>query len=174
MFNTNNIFSVMIGFVILLVGDASASAQMSKGRLPANPTLSAADNQDDAFRRRADDFIALAMAGEIGKLEQMISPKIIAATGRMEIRHYLETEIRSFFADFQRLGDSITIVRTAGAEGRTFYMYMVDKSGVLRPFVIQVIEEQDAIVVANFIVDQFVAGRHCAKTDGAWQCPDFR
>lgn len=174
MSNTNNIFSVMIGFAILLVCDPSASGQMPNGPLPADPTLSAAGNQDDAFRRRADDFIALASAGEIGKLEEMISPKIMAATGRMEIRHYLESEIRSFFEDFQRVGDSTTIVRTAGVEGRTFYMYMVGKSGLLRPFVIQVIEEQDAIVVANFIVDQLVAGRHCVQTDGAWQCPDFR
>jgi len=55
-----------------------------------------------------------------------------------------------------------------------FYMYMVSKADQLRPFVIFVIEENGAKVVANILLDKFVEGRHCAFETGRWKCPDFR
>ena len=53
-------------------------------------------------------------------------------------------------------------------------MYMVSKADQLRPFVIYVIEENGAKVVANILLDKFVEGRHCAFEAGRWKCPDFR
>jgi hypothetical protein len=53
-------------------------------------------------------------------------------------------------------------------------MYMVSKTDELRPFVIYVIEEEGAKVVANVLVDRVVEGRHCLKVAGGWRrCLDF-
>jgi hypothetical protein len=68
---------------------------------------------------------------------------------------------------------SVTVARTAGVTGFAFYMYMVSKTGELRPFVIYVVEEGGAKVVANVLVDRLVEGRHCIQTGAAWQCPNF-
>ncbi len=50
---------------------------------------------------------------------------------------------------------------------------MVSKADELRPFVIYVIEEDGAKVVANVLVDHFVETRHCARVASRWKCPDF-
>jgi hypothetical protein len=42
-----------------------------------------------------------------------------------------------------------------------------------RPFVIHVIDEGGAKVVANVLVDRLVEGRHCLKVPAGWKCPDF-
>ncbi|HZT49414.1 MAG TPA: hypothetical protein VFA64_15675 [Hyphomicrobiaceae bacterium] len=78
-----------------------------------------------------------------------------------------------FFAPFKEVGRSVTVTRTADAPGFAFYMYMVSKTDEFRPFVIYVIEEGGAKVVANVLVDRFVEGRHCRRVAAGWKCPDF-
>src|SRR6185295_12363303 len=78
-----------------------------------------------------------------------------------------------FFAPYKELARSVSITRTADVTGFAFYMYMVSKTDELRPFVIYVIEEESAKVVANVLVDRVVEGRHCLNVAGGWHCPDF-
>ena len=78
-----------------------------------------------------------------------------------------------FFAPYKELARNVSITRTADVTGFAFYMYMVSKTDELRPFVIYVIEEESAKVVANVLVDRVVEGRHCLNVAGGWRCPDF-
>ena len=129
--------------------------------------------QQDAFRKVADAFIAAAAAGEMARAGGMLSPAIAARSGPAAVEAFLAGEVRPFFAQYRGLANSITISRTADAPGFVFYMYMVTRTGELRPFVIYVIEEHGARVVANVLVDRFVEGRHCARMASGWKCPDF-
>jgi hypothetical protein len=67
----------------------------------------------------------------------------------------------------------VSVTRTAEVRGFAFYMSMVSAMDELRPFVIYVIEEGGAKVVANVLVDHLVEGRHCIKVPTRWKCPDF-
>ena len=79
-----------------------------------------------------------------------------------------------FFAPFQEFARSVSVTRTADAPGFAFYMYMVEKTGEMRPFVIYVIEEGGARVVANVLVDLFVEGRHLPQGGGGMEVPRLR
>jgi hypothetical protein len=151
-----------------------ASAQLPK-RAPAQGApgfeMSA---QQEVFRRIADEFIAAAAAGDEGRTTQMLSPTIAARVGREAVARFLSGEVLPFFAPFKEAAGSVTVTRTSDAVGFVFYMHMVSRADEYRPFVIYVIEEEGAKVVANVLVDNFVEGRHCARVAGGWQCPDFR
>jgi hypothetical protein len=129
--------------------------------------------QQQAFQRVADEFVAAAAAGDLVKAARMLSPAVAAKTGPVGVERFLTGEVLPFFAQFKETGRSTTITRTAGVTGFVFYLYMVSKTDEFRPFVVYVIEEGGAMVVANVLVDHFVEGRHCAKVSGGWQCPDF-
>ena len=103
----------------------------------------------------------------------MLSPAIAAKTGPEGVERFLAGEVLPFFAPFKEVARSVTVTRTADVTGFVFYMYMVAKTDELRPFVIYVIEEGGAKVVANVLVDLFVEGRHCLKVAAGWKCPDF-
>jgi hypothetical protein len=128
----------------------------------------------ESFRQVAEEFIAAAAAGDMAKMTRMLSPDIVTKTGREAVERYLADNVLPFFAQFKEIGRSTTITRTADMPGFVFYMYMVSKDDQLRPFVIFVIEENSAKVVANILPDKFVEGRHCAFEAGRWKCPDFR
>jgi hypothetical protein len=130
--------------------------------------------QEPPFRSVADEFMAAAAAGDATRAARLISPTISAKTGREGVERFLAGEVLPFFAQFKEVGRSVTITRTADVPGFVFYMYMVTKTDELRPFVIYVIEEGDAKVVANVLVDHLVEDRHCVRVDQRWQCPDFR
>jgi hypothetical protein len=129
--------------------------------------------QQEPFLRVADDFIAASAAGDMAKAGQMLSPAIAASSGPDVVANFLAGEVRPFFAQFTGLANSVSVTRTADVTGFVFYMYMVTGTGALRPFVIYVIEEDGAKVVANVLVDRFVEGRHCARVGTRWNCPDF-
>lgn len=103
----------------------------------------------------------------------MLSPSAATKAGPEGIERFLAGEVLPFFAPFKEVAGSVSVTRTADAPGFAFYMYMVSKTGELRPFVIYVIEEGGARVVANVLVDRLVEGRHCLKVPTGWQCPDF-
>jgi hypothetical protein len=131
--------------------------------------------EQESFRQVAEEFIAAAAAGDMAKMTRMISPEIVTRTGGREaVERYLADNVLPFFAQFKETGRSTTITRTADMPGFVFYMYIVSKADQLRPFVIFVIEENGAKVVANILPDKFVEGRHCAFEAGRWKCPDFR
>jgi hypothetical protein len=129
--------------------------------------------QDEPFRSVAEDFIAAAAAGDRAKVAGMLSPAAAARTGAEGVERFLAGEVLPFFAPFRELARSVTVTRTADVTGFAFYMYMVSRSEELRPFVIYVIEEGGARVVANVLVDRLVENRHCRKVPGGWKCPDF-
>lgn len=125
------------------------------------------------YQRVADAFIAAAAAGDAAKAARLISPTTAAKAGSEGVDRYLTGTVLPFFGQFKQVADSVTVTRIAQATGFAFYMYMVPKAGELRPFVIYVIEEGGTQVVANILVDHFVAERHCTRVAGGWQCPDF-
>jgi hypothetical protein len=129
--------------------------------------------QQEPFRSVAADFMAAATAGDATKATRMLSPAIVARTGPDSVERFLTAEVLSFFSQFKDVGSSVTVARTAEVTGFAFYMYMLSKTDELRPFVIYVIEEGGAKVVANVLVDHFVATRHCARVAARWKCPDF-
>lgn len=129
--------------------------------------------QEPPFRSVADEFIAAAAAGDATKVARMISPAIAARTGPEGVDRFLTGEVLPFFAQFKEVGRSITVARTADMPGFVFYMYMVTGADELRPFVIYVVEEGGAKVVANVLVDHLVQDRHCVLVAARWKCPDF-
>ena len=129
--------------------------------------------QQGPFRSVADEFMAAARAGDAAKATRMLSPAIVAKTGPEGVERFLTGEVLPFFSQFKGVGSSITVSRTADVSGFVFYMYMVSSTDELRPFVIYVIEEGGAKVVANVLVDHFVESRHCARVAARWKCPDF-
>ncbi len=129
--------------------------------------------QEPPFRSVADEFIAAAAAGDATKVARMISPAAAATTGPEGVDRFLTEEVLPFFAQFKEIGRSITVARTAGTPGFVFYMYMVTRADELRPFVIYVVEEGGAKVVANVLVNHLVEDRHCILMAARWKCPDF-
>lgn len=129
--------------------------------------------QEGPFLRVAEEFVAAAAAGDRAKTARMISPAIAAKTGPDGVERFLTGEVLPFFVPFKEVAGSVSITRTADVTGFAFYMYMVSKSGEFRPFVIYVIEESGAKVVANVLVDRLVEGRHCLREAAGWKCPDF-
>jgi hypothetical protein len=103
----------------------------------------------------------------------MLSPTIVAQSGADAVERFLAGEVLPFFAPYKELAHSVSVTRTADVRGFAFYMYMVSTMDELRPFVIYVIEEDGAKVVANVLVDRLVEGRHCMKVPTGWRCPDF-
>ena len=147
-------------------GLGQALAQARKG----SPDFAMAV-QEGPFRRVAEEFVAAAAAGDNAKVARMLSPAIAAKTGREGVERFLTGEVLPFFAPFKEVARSVSITRTAGVTGFAFYMYMVSKTDELRPFVIYVIEERDAKVVANVLVDHLVEDRHCIPEAAGWKCP---
>ena len=129
--------------------------------------------QQRQFRSVAEEFVAAAAAGDRTKTARMLSPAAAAKTGPEGIERFLAGEVMPFFAPFKAVGGSVTVTRTAEVTGFAFYMYMVSKTDEFRPFVIYVIDEGGAKVVANVLVDHLVEGRHCLRVAAGWKCPDF-
>jgi hypothetical protein len=153
---------------------AQSPSQVPAPHQGSTPPTSPAPGRVEQFQRVADEFIAAAAAGDMSRTRHMISPAIASASGPEAVERYLTDQVLPFFADFKSIGSSITISRTAGAVGFVFYMYMESSTDKLRPFVVYVTEEDGAKVIANILVDNFVEGRHCARTAKGWKCPDFR
>jgi hypothetical protein len=74
-----------------------------------------------------------------------------------------------FFASCKELARSVSVTRTADVKGFAFYMYIISEMGELHPFVIYVIEEGGAKVVANALINRLVEGRHCIKVPTGWK-----
>lgn len=156
---------------LALVATPHRNLAMAQGR-PAAPDFAMA-GQQDAYRSVAEEFVAAAARGDKAKTSRMLSPATAARAGAEGVDRFLTGEVLPFFAPFQEFARSVSVTRTADAPGFAFYMYMVEKTGEMRPFVIYVIEEGGTKVVANVLVDMFVEDRHCLKVPTGWQCPNF-
>jgi hypothetical protein len=156
---------------LALVATPHRNPAMAQTRAAA-PDFSMA-GQQDAYRSVAEEFVTAAARGDKAKTSRMLSPATAAKAGAEGVEQFLLGEVLPFFAPFQEFARSVSITRTADAPGFAFYMYMVEKTGEMRPFVIYVIEEGGTKVVANVLVDLFVEGRHCLKVPTGWQCPNF-
>jgi hypothetical protein len=154
---------------------AALAAGWARAEAPAKapPPDFAMAAQEQPFRHMADAFMAAAAAGEAAKAARMLSPATAARVGPEAVDRFLTREVLPFFAEFKEVGKSVTVARTANMPGFAFYMYMVTKSDELRPFVIYVVEEAGAKVVANVLVDHLVENRHCVRDGQGWKCPDF-
>ena len=130
--------------------------------------------QQEAFRSVADEFMAAATAGDKIRAARMLSPAIVAKPGPRASSASWRARCCRSSASSRSVGSSISVSRTADVTGFVFYMYMVSKTGELRPFVIYVIEEGGAKVVANVLVDQFVESRHCPRVAGGLEVPGFQ
>jgi hypothetical protein len=157
---------------VLLAGVPAIAQSPPRVRVAGPPDFAMSVDQEP-FRHFAEEFITAAAAGDLAKTGQMLSPAIAAKSGAEAVASFLSWEVRPFFAQYTGLASSISVTRTADVPGFVFYMYMVTKTKEMRPFVIYVIEEGGAKVVANVLVDRFVEGRHCARVAQGWKCPDF-
>jgi hypothetical protein len=128
--------------------------------------------EEGAFRGVAEAFITAAAADNRRKLADMLSPAVVGRTGARSLERFLAEEVLAFFNPYKELARSASVTRTADVRGFAFYMDMVSVTGELHPFVIYVIEERGAKVVANVLVDRLVEGRHCFKVPTGWKCPD--
>jgi hypothetical protein len=169
----------MVNLRVYALALASAGISFGLGHAPATAQLREAPSafemstQQGAFRGVAHEFMAAAAAGDAIRTARMLSPSVAAKAGQEGVDRFLAGEVLPFFAQFKEVAGSVTVTRTAEVTGFAFYMYMVSKAGELRPFVIYVVEEGDAKVVANVLVDRLVEGRHCIQVAQRWQCPDF-
>jgi len=169
----------MVNLRVYALALASAGISFGLGHAPATgqsreaPAAFGVSVQEVAFRGVADAFMAAAAAGDAARTAGMLSPAVAAKAGQDGVDRFLAGEVLPFFAQFKEVARSVTVTRTAEVNGFAFYMYMVSKGGELRPFVIYVIEEDGAKVVANVLVDRLVEGRHCIRTGTGWKCPDF-
>ena len=147
--------------LLLCALTAAAQAPAGAGAAPADYLEMQAASAP--YRAYADRWIALARTGNVADLARTISPSMTSRAGAEAVRRNLETRVVPFFAQAPGVGKSVTVTRTTDAFGHggfAFYMYAVPKDGAPRPFVLYVIDEGGARVVANVVVDHYVPDRH--------------
>ena len=151
-------FSVALLCMLLTLAPPAGAAQ-------ATVAESLQMSEDAApLRRVADDFVALALAGDGVAVRRMLSPNLVGRLGETTVQRALQQQILPFFAQGRGTGRSVTITRTtdaAGSQGFAFYMWLAPKAGGdLRPFTLYTVREGDRIVVANVVPERLVEGRH--------------
>ena len=116
------------------------------------------------LRRVADEFVALALAGDGAAVRRMLSPNLVGRLGETTVQRALQQQILPFFAQGRGTARSVTITRTtdaAGSQGFAFYMWLAPTAGGdPRPFTLYTVREGGRIVVANIVPDRLVEGRH--------------
>ena len=155
----------------LLAASPLAAPLAAQGTRPAAvPTSAASSVADDlammeeaaAFTPLVERFLAAAAAGDAARVEALVSAGLARQAGRETVARVVREQFLPFFADFARRGPT-TITRTTdqfGNRGFAYYGYAVARDGTRRPFVLYVVQENGAPVVANLLVDRFVEGRH--------------
>ena len=167
------VVAAIISVALLTAFGFALSAAPAVGQNRAAPPDAMAA-EEGPFRSIADEFVAAAAAGDRAKTARMISPAVAAKVGRDGLERFLAGEVLPFFSTFKEISRSVTVTRTADVTGFVFYMYILSKTDELRPFVIYVIEDGGAKVVANVLVNHLVDDRHCIRVASGWKCPDFR
>jgi len=131
----------------------------------------AAIKRQSAHSETIEKFALLSARGDVDALFNLVAPAAIAARGETAVRTALLNDVIPFFEDYAELGGR----GVAGAkfpDGRTglaYYTYSATKSGVLKPFSIWLVEEEDGSTrIGVFEVGRCVPGRHpvCEPTTG--------
>ena len=108
-------------------------------------------------------FINHAKNEDIDSAISMISPNMIEVNGVEAAKEFLKYEVIPFFKIHVEINNMKSIAGATdsfGNNGTSFYYYSTDNKGNNRPFTIYVILENDNLVIANIIVNEFVKGRH--------------
>jgi hypothetical protein len=108
-------------------------------------------------------FARLAAGKDPEALFRTIDDVSVRANGELAIRHYLNTEVMPFFADYARLDPQMRITSASfedGSEGLMAYAYAVSTSGELKPFVIAWRDEPGALHVMDVQTGHCVKARH--------------
>lgn len=161
---------VLLG-ALLTLGFGVECAQARATRPPREtPERSLPDylemkQESEAFRAVADTFIGHAAHADAEAMLGLISPNMLNYAGREAVSGILRRSVIPFFEPFRTVATNVTITETTdgfGSHGFAYYTYAESgkKKERPRPFVIYMVREGDAIVVANILVDHFVEGRH--------------
>lgn len=144
-------------------GDAAAQRRGNVLALRKSPAK-AADHKP-----AVEAFARLAATQNPDALFRAIDDVSLRANGELAIRHYLNTEVMPFFADFARLEPQMRVTSAAfedGSEGLMAYAYAVTTSGRLKPFVIAWRDEPGALHVMDVQTGRCVQARHPAVAGG--------
>lgn len=159
------ITGVMLGTRAAADAQERADVQRRGNVLALRKTAAAAPDHQPVVER----FARLAAASDPEALFRSIDGVSVRANGELAIRHYLNTEVMPFFADFARLDPQMRVTSAAfedGSEGLMAYAYAVTTAGKLKPFVIAWRDEPGALHVMDVQTGQCVRSRHPAVAGG--------
>ncbi len=114
-------------------------------------------------------FARLAAGNDADALFRSMDDVSVRANGELAIRHYLNTEVMPFFADYVRLDPQMRVTGAAfedGSEGLMAYAYAVTAAGQLKPFVIAWRDEPGALHVMDVQTGRCVKARHPVVAGG--------
>lgn len=110
-----------------------------------------------------ESFARLAAGHDQDALFRAMDDVSVRANGELAIRHYLNTEVMPFFADYARLDASMRVTTASfedGTEGLMAYAYAVTASGQPKPFVVAWRSDAGALRVMDVQVGHCVKSRH--------------
>ena len=122
------------------------------------PSIHAVDHQPTV-----DAFARLAATNDSDALFGAMDDVSVRANGELAIRHYLNTEVIPFFADYSRLDGSMRVTTASfedGTEGLMAYAYAVTASGQPKPFVVAWRSDAGALRVMDVQVGRCIKARH--------------
>ncbi len=149
--------------LVLLVPACAIAQAPAPAAEPSSAEYLEMQARSAPYRTFADQWIALARTGDVAALERTISPNMIGKVGADTVRRSLNTKVAPFFTQTREVGKSTTVAETTdafGSRGYVYYMYMMAKTGELRPFALYVVEENGRKVVANILTDYAAPNRH--------------
>lgn len=117
----------------------------------------------EPFRRAADEALELLRTGKIDAFVARLSPQMVKTNGGAKaVRAVMVRDIAPFFAKYQKLGNSETIMPASDAYGQSgfsFYLSRVGADKVEKPFAIYILREKKRLVVGNIIPNWTVPKR---------------
>jgi hypothetical protein len=164
---------IITAICLITLLPAYASLGQSPSAVPPRPTAQSQSSdfaaslrmqkQAESQQSTIAEFAQNAHNKNIDALVHSFSDGPLKATGETALRSYLTTEIVPFFSEFGKV-DTYSHVNGAsfedGTVGVIHYLYVVTKSGQMKPFVIALRDESGKVMVMNVTVNQCVKGRH--------------
>jgi len=165
-----SLLAIVFTGVVLGTRAAADAAQQADAQRHGNVlTLRKAMPGGPDHKPVVERFARLAAGNDPDALFRSIDDVSLRANGELAIRHYLNTEVMPFFADFARLEPQMRVTSAAfedGSEGLMAYAYAVTTSGRLKPFVIAWRDEPGALHVMDVQTGRCVKARHPAVAGG--------
>lgn len=110
----------------------------------------------EIFTIHADQAINALISRDEEAFVNMVSPNMVNHFGYSKLKDNVISVLIPFFNNFKQFDSDLTIAPTRdawGNEGYSFYQRFITKSGETKPFLIQLVEENGSIVVANLTPD---------------------